>query len=247
MVLGAVIVFVVFLLPIIQKGTDYTKDIFQENKIKSEQNRIVRKILNEANQHKNLHIEKKKSFKYLSNDHLLEMYNSSNNRLNPMEQLALEETLVDKKLIDFSPTHEKMQKLEEHFKDKTEKHFQKTSENELSEFASSLSFIIRNHNSSQQEKISKMVNDLSENIFYSSFRDIKKIPIDFSTISNPLNFKQEPNQAKYYAIWKSIKDTITELPKHPEIINAKYDKKECLPMIKNLIQNSSEQIKEIEQ
>lgn len=62
MVLGAVIVFVVFLLPIIQKGTDYTKDIFQENKIKSEQNRIVRKILNEANQHKNLHIEKKKIF-----------------------------------------------------------------------------------------------------------------------------------------------------------------------------------------
>ncbi|MFV0531843.1 MAG: hypothetical protein ACK5MD_10470 [Flavobacteriales bacterium] len=245
MVLGAVMIFAVFILPIIQKGTDYTKDIVQENKMKSEQNRIARRISNEANQRKNQHIEKKKSFKYLSNEHLLEMYNS-NNSLNPMEQLALEETLVDRKLIDFSPTHEKMQRMEKHFKDKKEKQYQRTSENELSEFASSLSFIIKNHNSSQQEKISKMITDLSENIFYSSFRDIDKIPIDFSTISNPLNFKQEPNQAKYYAIWKSIKDTIIELPKHSEIINEKYDKKECLPMIKNLIQNSSEQIKKIE-
>lgn len=247
MVLGAVIIFAIFILPIIQKGTDYTKDIVQENKIKSEQNRIARRISNEATQRKNEHIEKEKSFKYLSDEHLLEMYNSSSNSLNPLEQLALEETLVDRKLIDFSPTHEKMQRMEKHFKDKKEKQYQRTSENELSEFASSLSFIIKNHNSSQQEKISKMITDLSENIFYSSFRDINKIPIDFNTISNPLNFKQEPNQAKYYAIWKSIKDTITELPKHPEIINEKYDKKECLPMIKNLIQNSSEQIKKIEQ
>ena len=247
MVLGAVMIFAIFILPIIQKGTDYTKDILQENKIKSEQNRIARKITNEANQRKNQHIEKKNSFKYLSEGHLLEMYNLRTNSLNPMEQLALEETLVDRKLIDFSPTREKMQRMEFYFKEKKEKQYQRTSENELSEFASLLSFIVRNYNSSQQEKISNMINDLAENIFYSSFRDIDKIPIDFSTISNPLSFKQELNQAKYYAIWKTIKDTITELPKHPDIINEKYDKKECLPIIKKLIQNSSEQIKRIEQ
>ena len=247
MILGAIMIFVVFILPIIQKGTDYSKKIIEENKTKSEQHRQTRRIANEANQHQKKYIEKKKTFKYLSNESLLEMFKDSKNTLHPMEQLALEEILVEKNLIEFSPTHEKMQRIEKHFKNKKEKQYQKTSENELKEFASSLSFIIKNHKSSQKAKISTMIGNLSENIFYSSFRDINKIPIDFKTISNPLNFQQEPNQAKYHAIWKSIKDTITELPEHPDIINENYDMKECIPMVKKLIENSSKQIKKIDE
>ena len=72
---------------------------------------------------------------------------------------------------------------------------------------------------------------------------IDKIPIDFNTINNPLNFKQEPNQAKYYVIWKSINDTITKLSEHTDIINEKYNMKECMPMVKKLIESSSELIK----
>lgn len=240
-------IFVVFILPIIQKGTDYSKKIIEGNKTISEQNRQTRRISNEANQHQKKYIEKKKTFRYLSNESLLEIFKDSKNNLHPMEQLALEEILVEKNLIEFSPTHEKMQRIEKHFKNKKEKQYQKTSENELKEFASSLSFIIKNHNSTQKEKISKISRDLSENIFFSAFRDIDKIPIDFKTIRNPINLEQEPNQAKYHAIWKSIKYTITELPAQPDIINEKYDMKECIPMVKKLIENSSEQIKKIDE
>lgn len=246
MILGAIMILVVFILPIIQKGTDYSKKIIEENKTTSEQNRHARRIAYEANQNQKKYTERKKTFKYLSNESLLEIHKDVKNTLHPMEQLALEEILVEKNLIEFSPTHEKMQRIEKHFKNKQEKQYQKTSENEIKEFASSLSFIIKNHKSSQKEKISTMIRDLSESIFYSSFRDIDKIPIDINTINNPLNFKQEPNQAIYHAVWKSIKDTITELPQHPDIINENYNMKECIPMVKNLIENSSEQIQKID-
>ncbi len=246
MIFGAIMIFVVFILPIIQKGTDYSKNIIEKNKANSEQIRQTQRITKDAKFHQKQYEEKKKTFKYLSNEHLLEMYNKETATLHPMVQLALEETLVERSLLEYSPTHEKMQRIEKHFTHKKEKQYQITSENEMKDFASSLSFIIKNHKSSQVEKISNMVKELSESIFYSSFRDIGKVPIDLSIIENPLNFNKEPNQAKYFAIWKSIKDTISELPNHPEIVNENYDVNECKKLVKSLIENSSTKINKID-
>lgn len=246
MIFGAIMIFVVFILPLVQKGTDYSKNIIEKNRANSEQIRQTQKIIKDADFHQKQYAEKKKTFKYLSNEHLLEMYDKDKSTLHPMVQLALEEILVERKLLDYSPTHEKMQRIEKHFTNKKEKQYQMTSENEIKDYASSLSFIIKNPNSSQVEKISNMVKELSENIFYSSFRDIGKVPVDLEVISNPLNFKKEPNQAKYFAIWKSIKDTISELPNHPEIENEIYDVNECKKLVKSLIGNSSTQISKID-
>ncbi|MCK6640973.1 MAG: hypothetical protein L6Q81_12900 [Bacteroidia bacterium] len=53
--------------------------------------------------------ESKNSFKYFSNEKLLEMYHQfQNNKQENLDRLALEEELVDRGLIENSPMHEKL-------------------------------------------------------------------------------------------------------------------------------------------
>lgn len=57
-------------------------------------------------------------FQFLSEETLLAKYqNNESSRLSEMERLALEEELVKRKLIKYSPTHEKMEKISELFGD----------------------------------------------------------------------------------------------------------------------------------
>jgi len=241
---GAFVVFIIFILPIIQVSTDFTKSTIHQRKEKSEKEKLARTINNDANQRKNEYLNKTESFKYSSNEYLTNLY-KSNNYLNPLEQLALEEALVNRKIIKSSHTHEKMQRMEFHFENKIEKQYQRTSKNELNQYASALSFIIKNRNSSQKDKIAKMIYELSENIFYSSFRDIDKIPVDLQTIIYSDNLKNDSPLKNYYLSWKSIKNSINNLATKQPIDIDKYDLNECLPIIKNLITSASREIKRL--
>ncbi len=77
------------------------KKIFKENHIKS---------MSEYN-------EAKESFQYLSNETLLSKYdNYMKENTNDMTRLALEEELVKRKLIAYSPMHEKMENIKKNIK-----------------------------------------------------------------------------------------------------------------------------------
>jgi len=60
--------------------------------------------------------ETKNSIKYLSNQTLLGKYSYfKDNEIENIERMAVEEELVERGLIDFSPMHEKLNKLKEGF------------------------------------------------------------------------------------------------------------------------------------
>jgi hypothetical protein len=61
--------------------------------------------------------EAKESFQYLSNETLLTKYdNYLKNNINDMTRLALEEELVKRNVIEYSPMHEKMENIKNNFK-----------------------------------------------------------------------------------------------------------------------------------
>jgi hypothetical protein len=242
MILGGIIIFTVFVLPTIQKVSDYSKNITEENKLKSKQKKQVNEITLEANNQQKLYRDKKKKSKYLSNEHLKKIYKDDKQSLHPLEQLALEELLVERNLIKYSPTQEKLQYLEKHFLNKQEKPYQKTSEKELEEFASILSFLIKNHNSIQKKKIYTKSKELAKCIFYSAFRDIGLIPVAIEFI----NLKKIPNQIKYNSAYKTTEDFLLELPKNREIIDETFKDIECIDLIKQLIKTTSNFIIKIE-
>jgi hypothetical protein len=86
-----------------KKVTENIKVKFEEKKQDDELNKSISNNLREYQNSKN-------SFQYFSDEQLLnihrEFINGSKN--STMEQLALEEELVKRKLIDHSPMHEKM-------------------------------------------------------------------------------------------------------------------------------------------
>lgn len=78
-----------------------------------EENKIVNTVKNDLNNYS----EARASFKYLSSTTLLEKYsNYKENEVEDMKRLALEEELVERKLIDFSPMHEKMNRITDNLK-----------------------------------------------------------------------------------------------------------------------------------
>jgi hypothetical protein len=247
MVLGALMIFGVFILPIIQRTTDYSKNKIVEHKNQVAENREKKRIKNEINDFQKQYLEKKKTFKYLSDDNLVDMFENEKQILHPKVLLALEEVMVERKLIGHSPTHEKLQKIEPHFTNSQLKSYQRTSGLEIKQYATMLSFIIKNYKTSQKSKVYNMAKELAEKIFYSGFRDIDKIPISLNTISNPiLDYKKIPNQPFYFAIWNSLKETILELPSHPDIVNEIYSPNECVDVIKKMIKSTSVNILKIE-
>ncbi len=61
----------------------------------------------------------KNSIRYISNEQLKEIYEKLvTSKTEDMKRLAVEEELVDRKLIPFSPMHEKLQKLQQFFNSK---------------------------------------------------------------------------------------------------------------------------------
>jgi predicted PurR-regulated permease PerM len=106
-----IIVLVVFIAPfwlskiIWNKGEQLTNNISNQIKETVE----TKKVVQETQQSMQEYNEAKSRFKYLSNDVLLNKYKEyQENKLEDMIRLALEEELVERKLITHSPMHNKL-------------------------------------------------------------------------------------------------------------------------------------------
>ena len=115
---GIFIVFVVFfiiskfLLLEINKTT-IVKKINTEIENKKELNNLNKHIQNEMN----IYNEAKNSYKYFSNEKLIEIYTEYNeNNVEDVELLALEEIMVEKGLIAHSKMHEKLYSIKNKLK-----------------------------------------------------------------------------------------------------------------------------------
>jgi len=103
-----VVMAIVFTL--ISAGAEKSKEIAKSVKVKIEQKK-QENVLNESiKSNMREYQESKNSFQYFSDDRLLNIYAQFQNETknSNMEQLALEEELVKRKMIDHSPMHEKL-------------------------------------------------------------------------------------------------------------------------------------------
>lgn len=95
------------MVELIFKGLRVVKESVTEIVQKrQEEKEVLRQVrLNEV-----LYADFKNQFKYFSDERLLELFQQSNENPNVsiIEKIALEEELVSRKLIEFSPTHEKI-------------------------------------------------------------------------------------------------------------------------------------------
>lgn len=101
-----------FLIDQVRKSTIVKKlaQSIEQNKVDSD---INRSIQNSMNNYK----DAAHRFQYLSNETLMEKFeNEQVNEADNMERLALEEEMVKRRLIDYSPMHEKLEKLKDYFK-----------------------------------------------------------------------------------------------------------------------------------
>ena len=109
-IIGLIVVMLVVFVPLaIAKKTpeiyDKTKEVINERIDLAKKSKEIELSMN-------IYDEAKKTFRYLSDDTLKEKYETYNNsKTNDMERLALEEELVERKLIPYSPMHEKIQKI----------------------------------------------------------------------------------------------------------------------------------------
>lgn len=232
--LGCLILFIVFVLPIFQRGSDYSKELIDNERLKSDESKFERLRNQENTNAKKKYIQGKNFYKLQSNEKLNEIYDNKEN-LHPLELLALEEVMVKNKLLKSSLTQVKIEQIENHFIHKKEKPYQKTSGFEFNEFASILSFIIINYDSSQIDKIFKMSNELSESVFYSSFREIDRLPI-------PINLIKKSDNLEYNLIWEDLKKTINDLPAKLKDNKYEYKTEKCKPLIRELIMDTSKKI-----
>ncbi|GGE29003.1 hypothetical protein [Psychroflexus planctonicus] len=232
--LGCLILFIVFVLPIFQRGSDYFKELIDNESLKSDESKFERLRNQENTNAKKKYIQGKNFYKLQSNEKLNEIYDNKES-LHPLELLALEEIMVKNKLLKSSLTQVKIEQIENHFINKKEKPYQKTSGFEFNEFASILSFIIINYDSSQIDKIFRMSNELSESVFYSSFREIDMLPISINLIKKSENLE-------YNLIWEDLKKTINDLPAKLKDNKYEYKTDKCKPLIRELIMDTSKKI-----
>lgn len=114
-IVGLIVVMIVIFVPMAIAGQ--TSDVYDVTKEK------INNKINEYNTSKtvnkdlNTYSESKHNFKYLSDENLLKKYEifKSSNKFD-MERLALEEELVERKLIPYSPMHEKTDKIKSNLK-----------------------------------------------------------------------------------------------------------------------------------
>lgn len=96
-----------------EKSKKVTENIKVKIKQKKQEDRLNKNIKMNIREYQ----ESKNSFQYFSDNKLLNIYEQFENDLknSNMEQLALEEELVKRKLIDYSPLHEKIYAINKEF------------------------------------------------------------------------------------------------------------------------------------
>ena len=112
LVFGSVCYGVAFFLVGLFYSTKKGEDLINSRQEKKE----IEEIKNQTRQNIITHKEAKSSFSYFSDERLLNLYDISiKSGKEDMERLALEEVLVERKLISHSPMHEKMHLLKQKF------------------------------------------------------------------------------------------------------------------------------------
>jgi hypothetical protein len=114
-ILGGITIFIFFILPIIQNVSDYSKDKIETFINNAEIQREKVQFQNQLNSYEQEYQMNKRKFQYFSDATLKKMFEKQIGNESPYFLLALEETLVERKLIEYSPTHEKLQKIENYF------------------------------------------------------------------------------------------------------------------------------------
>jgi predicted membrane protein len=113
---GFVIVMsIVFTL--ISVGAEKSKEVTQNIKQKIEKKKQANSLNENIKMNMREYQESKNSYQYFSDINLLNIYEQFENgtKNSNMEQLALEEELVKRKLLSHSPMHEKLYAINKHF------------------------------------------------------------------------------------------------------------------------------------
>jgi len=88
----------------ISKGVKNGVETVKEH---NENKRETEEYLSEMRRSERQYISAKNSYRYFSDDKIREQLGLSESSFNPVERLALEETAVERGIIDHSPMHEK--------------------------------------------------------------------------------------------------------------------------------------------
>lgn len=88
----------------ISKGVKNGVETVKEH---NENKRETEEYLSEMRRSERQYINAKNSYRYFSDDKIREQLELSDSSFNPVERLALEETAVERGIIDHSPMHEK--------------------------------------------------------------------------------------------------------------------------------------------
>lgn len=115
-IVGFVIVMAI-VSTLISVGADKSKEVTRNIKIKMDQKKQENSLNENIKMSMREYKESKNSFQYFSDNRLLNIYEQFQNgtKNSNMEQLALEEELVKRKLIDHSPMHEKLYAINKEF------------------------------------------------------------------------------------------------------------------------------------
>ena len=115
--MAGLVVVMAIVFALISHGAVKSKEIAKNVKIridqKKQQNLLNESIDNSMREYR----EYKNSFQYFSNNKLLDIYEQFQNgtKSSNMEQMALEEELIKRKMIDHSPMHEKLYAINKEF------------------------------------------------------------------------------------------------------------------------------------
>ena len=95
---------------VVESFSEKSKKVTENMKAKIEQKKQENELNESIKMNMREYQESKNSFQYFSDNKLLSLYGQFENgtKKSNMEQLALEEELVKRKLIDHSPMHEKL-------------------------------------------------------------------------------------------------------------------------------------------
>jgi DNA/RNA-binding domain of Phe-tRNA-synthetase-like protein len=113
-----IVVSIVFVL--VSAGANKSKKVAKNIKVKIEQKKQENELKSSIESNMREYQEFKNSFQFFSDERILNIYEQFLNgtKRSNMEQLALEEELVKRGLIDHSPTHEKLYAINKEFLNK---------------------------------------------------------------------------------------------------------------------------------
>ena len=102
---------------IVESFSEKSKKVAENIKVKKKKKKQENELNESIKMNMREYQESKNSFQYFSDNKLLNIYEQFENgtKNSNMEQLALEEELVKRKLIDHSPMHEKLYAINKEF------------------------------------------------------------------------------------------------------------------------------------